>query len=140
MKKIAVVYISLTGNTEAMADIVISALKDRCSLDIFDLAVEDFTSGEGYDAIAFGCPAMGQEVLEEDTFEPAFSALESQLSGKKIALFGSYGWGDGEWMRSWADRCLADGACLVCDPVIAQEAPDDAAAAELKTLSEALLA
>ena len=140
MKKIAVVYISLTGNTGAMADVVIASLKGRCGLDVYDLGCDTFASPDGYDAIAFGCPAMGQEVLEEDTFEPAFSAIEAGLKGKPVALFGSYGWGDGEWMRSWADRCLADGACLVCDPVIAQEAPDDAAAAELKALSEALLA
>ena len=139
MKKIAVVYISLTGNTGAMADVVIASLKGRCELDVYDLGCDTFASPDGYDAIAFGCPAMGQEVLEEDTFEPAFSALESQLSGKKIALFGSYGWGDGEWMRSWADRCLADGACLVCDPVIAQEAPDDAAMAELTEAADSLL-
>lgn len=139
MKKIAVVYISLTGNTGAMADVVIASLKGRCELDVYDLGCDTFTSPDGYDAIAFGCPAMGQEVLEEDTFEPAFSAIEAGLKGKPVALFGSYGWGDGEWMRSWAQRCMDDGAVLVHDPVIAQEAPDDEACRALEALADSLL-
>ena len=80
-----------------------------------------------YDAIAFGCPSMGSEQLEESEFEPMFTACEGRLSGKSIALFGSYGWGDGEWMRSWEARCNDDGANLVCDSVICNEAPDEEA-------------
>lgn len=91
-----------------------------------------------FDAIAFGCPAMGAEALEEDEFEPMFSACESQLDGKKIALFGSYGWGDGEWMRSWEQTCRDDGAVLVCESVICNEAPDEDDLARCEALGETL--
>ena len=77
-----------------------------------------------YSAIAFGCPSMGSEQLEESEFEPMFTACEGRLSGKNIALFGSYGWGDGEWMRSWEKDCDDAEINLVCESVICQEAPD----------------
>ena len=93
---------------------------------------------DSYDAVAFGCPAMGAEVLEEDEFAPMFEACESKLKGKKIALFGSYGWGDGEWMRSWEETCKADGAVMACDPVICNDAPDDDAVSECNNLGKAL--
>ncbi|MBO5543612.1 MAG: flavodoxin, partial [Oscillospiraceae bacterium] len=89
-------------------------------------------------AIAFGCPAMGDEVLEESEFDPMFSAIEGSLSGKKIALFGSYGWGDGKWMRDWEDRCKADGAVLAADSVLANNEPDDDAIAACEALGAAL--
>lgn len=91
-----------------------------------------------YDGIAFGCPAMGAEVLEEGEFEPMFSDIEGSLSGKKIALFGSYGWGDGQWMRDWEDRCRSDGAVLVSEGVMANNAPDDEAIEACKGLGIAL--
>lgn len=97
--------------------------------------VDDFA------AIAFGCPSMGCEQLEDSEFEPMFINCEPKLNCKKIALFGSYGWGDGEWMRSWEDSCKSDGAVLVCDSVICNEAPDDEAQSACislgKTLAEA---
>ena len=93
-----------------------------------------------FDAIAFGCPAMGAEVLEEEEFQPMFDACEGKLGGKKIALFGSYGWGDGEWMRNWEERCRNAGALLACDPVIANEAPDAEAEENLRKAAEALIA
>ena len=135
--KIAVVYWSGTGNTEAMANAVAEGIKVSGSeADILNsITAEDLIS---YDAVAFGCPAMGAEELEDSEFEPMFSALEGSLNGKKIALFGSYGWGDGEWMRTWEDRCKEDGAVLVCDPVICNEAPDDDAVSACKALGEAL--
>jgi flavodoxin short chain len=95
---------------------------------------------ENYDAIAFGCPSMGAEELEEEEFAPMFEACESRLEGKKIALFGSYGWGDGEWMRNWEDTCRSDGAVLVCDSVICNDAPDEEAVAACKALGAALAA
>ena len=91
-----------------------------------------------FDAVAFGCPAMGAEQLEESEFEPMFSDLEGSLNGKKIALFGSYGWGDGEWMRTWEENCRDKGANLVCDSVICQETPDDEALSACRSLGEAL--
>ena len=137
--KIAVVYWSQTGNTEAMA----GAVKDGAAsagAEVSLLTASEFDAGKAaeFDAIAFGCPAMGAEVLEEEEFDPMFTAVEGSLSGKKIALFGSYGWGDGEWMRSWEDRCRADGANLAADSVICQDAPDDEAAAKCRALGEAL--
>ena len=137
--KIALVYFSGTGNTEAMADAVENALQGTAEVE--RIAPESFSDAVvgSYDAIAFGCPAMGQEVLEEDVFEPMFSSIENSLNGKKIILFGSYGWGDGEWMRNWEERCKADGAILAHDPVICQEAPDDAAMAELTEAADSLL-
>ena len=94
---------------------------------------------DSFDAIAFGCPAMGAEVLEEDEFQPMFDSVETNLNGKKIALFGSYGWGDGEWMRNWENTCKSDGAVLACDSVICNEAPDDDAVLSCKTLGAALV-
>lgn len=137
--KVALVYYSQTGNTEAMANIIENALNGQAECSI--IAPEAFTidNVSEYDAIAFGCPAMGVEVLEEEVFEPMFASLEASLSGKKIALFGSYGWGDGEWMRAWAERAASVGAVLVCDPVICQEAPDEETEAALTSLAASLL-
>ena len=137
--KIAVVYWSSTGNTEAMAQAVIEgARKAGASAELF--TATDFDGGkvDAFDAIAFGCPAMGAEELEDSEFAPMFESCESKLSGKKIALFGSYGWGDGEWMRTWEDTCRNDGASLVCDSVICQEAPDDDALNACRSLGESL--
>ncbi len=135
--KIAVVYWSGTGNTEAMAGAVVRGVTESGSeADLLTgISTNELAS---YDAIAFGCPAMGAEELEESEFEPMFSALEGSLNGKKIALFGSYGWGDGEWMRTWEDRCKDDGAVLVCESVICNEAPDDEAVNACKALGKAL--
>ena len=107
-------------------------------MSVFETADFDAAKVDGFDAIAFGCPAMGDEVLEEDEFEPMFSSCEAKLSGKKIGLFGSYGWGDGEWMHNWEDKCREDGALLVSDGVICQEEPDDEAVEKCKELGKAL--
>lgn len=64
---------------------------------------------DSYTAVAFGCPSMGAEQLEESEFEPMFSDCEPKLKGKRIALFGSYGWGDGQWMRDWEASCISHG-------------------------------
>ena len=106
MSKIAVVYWSGTGNTEQMANAVAEGAKEA-GAEVSTLTADQFSAAKvaEFDAIAFGCPAMGAETLEEDEFEPMFTGCESALSGKKLALFGSYGWGDGEWMRTWEDDC-----------------------------------
>ena len=139
MSKIAVVYWSGTGNTEAMAKAVLEGAKEKGAEAVL-LAPDEFDVSimESYDAIAFGCPAMGAEVLEEDEFEPMFASCESKLSGKRIALFGSYGWGDGEWMRDWEETCNEAGAVLACDSVICNETPDDEAVLSCRSLGEAL--
>ena len=139
MSKVAIVYWSGTGNTEAMAASVLEGVKEAGAEGTLLTPPEfDASMAASFDAIAFGCPAMGSEVLEEDEFEPMFSACEATLSGKKIALFGSYGWGDGEWMRNWEERCIGDGAVLACESVICNEAPDDDAQASCKALGKAL--
>ena len=139
MSKTAVVYWSGTGNTEAMAKAVLEGMQSAgAEAELF--ACGDFNASMmgAYDAIAFGCPSMGSEQLEEDEFEPMFRACEASLAGKKIGLFGSYGWGDGEWMRSWKETCEKDGAYLPCDPVICNDAPDDAACEACRALGAAL--
>ena len=139
MRKIAVVYWSGTGNTEAMASAVLEGAKEKGAEAVLFTAPEfDASMVDDYDAIAFGCPSMGAEQLEETEFEPMFSACESALKGKKIALFGSYGWGDGEWMRTWEETCLSDGAVLACESVICNEAPDEEALAGCRALGAAL--
>ncbi|MBP5580485.1 MAG: flavodoxin [Ruminococcus sp.] len=132
--KTAVIYWSGTGNTEAMA----KAVAEGANAELFE--VSDFKgSAADYDAFAFGCPAMGAEVLEEDTFEPFFTGIEGSLSGKKVLLFGSYGWGDGEWMRNWYDRTKATGAEMIGDEgFIVNEAASDDDLAKLKELAAKL--
>ena len=139
MSKIAVVYWSGTGNTESMAEAVADGAKEK-GAEVESFTAADFSADkmDEFDAVAFGCPSMGVEELEESEFLPMFEACESKLSGKKIVLFGSYGWGDGEWMRNWEETCKADGAVLACDYVICNDAPDDAATAECNSLGKAL--
>ena len=128
MSKAAVVYWSGTGNTQAMAQAVADGAEQAgAQVSLFEAA--DFNNdlvGE-YDAIAFGCPSMGCEELEDSEFQPMFDSVKDSLSGKKIALFGSYGWGDGEWMRTWQSDIEAAGIQLVADGLICNEAPDDEA-------------
>lgn len=139
MSKIAVVYWSGTGNTEEMATAVMEGAKEN-GADATMLTATEFDESmlDSFDAIAFGCPSMGSEQLEESEFEPMFVSCEPKLKGKKIALFGSYGWGDGEWMRNWEDTCKSDGAVLACDSVICNDAPDDEALENCKALGAAL--
>ena len=139
--KIAVVYWSSTGNTEAMAQAVVEGAKHAgAEAELFTTAEFDGGKMDEFDAVAFGCPAMGAEELEDGEFAPMFETCESKLSGKKIALFGSYGWGDGEWMRSWEKDCADAGVNLVCDSVICCEAPDDTALDALRAMGKTLAA
>ena len=137
MSKIAVVYWSGTGNTEAMANAVLEGVKEAgAEGELLNCGEFDATKVADYDAIAFGCPAMGDEVLEEGEFEPMFEGCVSAL--KKIALFGSYGWGDGEWMRNWEDECRNAGAVLACDSVTCNDAPDSDCESACRTLGKRL--
>ena len=119
--KTAVIYWSGTGNTEQMA----RAVAEGTGADLFK--VSEFTGKiADYDRIALGCPAMGAEELEETEFEPFFASIEGELSGKTVGLFGSYGWGDGEWVRSWVDRATGAGATVLDgEGLMANEAPSD---------------
>lgn len=139
MSKVAVVYWSGTGNTAMMAEAVADGAKAG-GAEVSVLGPSEFSAADvaSYDAIAFGCPAMGAEVLEESEFDPMFTEVEGALNGKKIGLFGSWGWGDGAWMTDWEGRCLADGAVLAADPVICQNTPDDDALTACRALGGAL--
>ena len=140
MSKIAVVYWSGTGNTESMANKVADGAK-RAGAEVSLFIASEFQANmmDQFDAIAFGCPSMGAEQLEESEFEPMFTECEAKLNGKKIALFGSYGWGDGEWMRNWEAACTGDGAVMACDSVICNEAPDADAEEACVALGKALV-
>ncbi|OPY57798.1 MAG: Flavodoxin [Pelotomaculum sp. PtaU1.Bin035] len=127
MKSIAVIYWSGTGNTKMMAEAIAEGAKNDevmvTLMEVSSASIEDLLNA---DAVALGCPAMGDEVLEESEMEPFVATIEKEgLNGKPVALFGSYGWGDGEWMIDWADRMKKAGAMLVDDGLIIQEAPDE---------------
>ena len=139
MSKVAVVYWSGTGNTQAMAEAVAAGARDKgAEVSVFFSSEFSRDKVAGFDGIAFGCPAMGAEVLEETDFDPMFTDVEGALGGKKVALFGSYGWGDGEWMREWENRCRADGVNLAADSVMANDAPNADALDECRALGAAL--
>ena len=142
MSKIAVVYWSGTGNTEAMAEAVgegIKAAGKECAVvSVSDISASDL---EGETSFALGCPAMGAEVLEEGEMEPFVEEVEKFAKGKNIALFGSYGWGSGQWLEDWCARCKEDGAVMQEEPgVMANEAPDDDAIAACNALGAKLAA
>ncbi|OUP09172.1 flavodoxin [Collinsella sp. An2] len=139
MSKVAVVYWSGTGNTEAMAEFVAEGVSEAGGeADV--IQVSDFSASnlDDYDAFAFGCPAMGSEELESDEFEPVWDEIEPELPGRKVALFGSYDWADGEWMDLWRERAEAAGI-TVGDTVIAKDYPDEVAAGACRSLGAALV-
>lgn len=139
MTKTAIVYWSGTGNTAAMAHFVAEGAKSA-GADVSVFTADEFSADKinDFDSLAFGCPSMGCEQLEESEFEPLFDSCKSSLKGKNVALFGSYGWGDGEWMRNWEERCVGDGALMACEPVICNDAPEDDTVVELNALGAAL--
>ncbi len=128
MSKVAVVFWSGTGNTEAMAKQVVEGAKGNgAEVDLFTAAEFEESLVPIYDAIAFGCPSMGVEQLEDGEFEPMFEVCLPKLAHKNIALFGSYGWGDGQWMEEWESTCSEASANLVCQSVICNDYPDEEA-------------
>ena len=128
MAQITIVYYSETGNTEAMASMVAKGV-EAAGATAKVVSVDGFDAAELKEEAAFalGCPAMGDEVLEEGTMEPFVEEVAKFAAGKKIGLFGSYGWGDGDWMRRWEEKCQNDGVALAADSVICNEEPDDEA-------------
>ena len=139
MSKVAVVYWSGTGNTEAMAKFVLKGAQSAgASAQLFSVSDFDASRVADFDGFAFGCPAMGSEELEDTEFAPVFDAVKGSLGGKKVALFGSYGWGGGDWMNAWEEDCAASGITLTCDSVICNDAPDDEAENACKALGAAL--
>ena len=139
MKKAAVIYWSGTGNTETMANAVLEGMKSAGADAVLLTASDvDVSAVGGYDAVALGCPAMGAEELEETEYAPMFASIKDKLAGKAVALFGSYGWGDGEWMRTWEQECSDAGIKLAAESVICCEAPDDEALEACKSLGKKL--
>ena len=139
---ISIVYWSQTGNTQAMAEAISEGIteagKEAKIIDVTDASLDALKTEKVF---ALGCPAMGAEVLEESEMEPFVSELEGSVGGKTIALFGSYGWGDGQWMRDWEERMKAAGAEVVTGAgVICNDAPDDEAVASCKNLGKELAA
>lgn len=139
MKKTAVIYWSGTGNTEAMAQAVLAGMQEAgadaalyTTAEVTPALFDDLTG------VAFGCPAMGAEVLEEMDFQPMWDEAKGFLGGKNVALFGSYGWGDGEWMRTWEEDCASAGIRLAVDSVTCCEAPDDEALSACQALGKKL--
>ena len=138
MSKTAIIYWSGTGNTEAMAGAIAEGAKE-VNADTAYFTVSEISADKAaeYDTLILGCPAMGAEELEESEFEPFFAELESKIDGKNVALFGSYGWGDGEWMRSWEERVILAGAKLVGgEGLMANEAPDEDALEKCRKLGK----
>ena len=121
-----IVYWSGTGNTEKMADLIkegiIDAGKNAETVVVSDVNVDELLKEE---VIILGCSAMGDEVLEESEFEPFIDEISTKVSGKKVALFGSYGWGDGKWMRDFEERMIGYGCTIIDTPLIIQNEPDD---------------
>lgn len=139
MSEIIVAYWSGTGNTGAMAEYVAQGIREG-GKEAKIVNVENFSADELKDCSVFalGCPSMGVEVLEEGYMEPFMCDVDGFAAGKKIGLFGSYGWGDGEWMRSWEEKCQNDGVALAIDSVICNEDPDDEAQAACIELGKAI--
>ena len=119
MAKVAVVYWSGTGNTEAMKDLVVKGITEAGGeADEFMPWDFDESKVDEYENFAFGCPAMGDEELETEDFQPMWDAIKGKLSGKKVAIFGSYNWNNGEWIQDWGADVANLGAELVCDPCL----------------------
>ena len=137
---VSVVYWSGTGNTQAMAEAVAEGIREGgAEAVLLEVGNADAAALAGENAFALGCPSMGAEQLEESEMEPFVEALEPLVSGKRILLFGSYGWGDGEWMRDWAERMKNAGAALIREEgLIANEAPDDEALEECRAAGKGL--
>lgn len=136
MSKVAIVFWSATGNTETMANCIAEGAGAAAT--IVPCGEMNAAKLGEYDVVAFGCPAMGAEQLEESEFEPMYQDLRGSLSGKPVGLFGSYGWGDGEWIRTWAEDAEAAGARLVVEPVMANGSPDGDAETACAALGAAL--
>jgi flavodoxin short chain len=139
MKEIVVIYWSGTGNTEMMAEAIGEGAKSGDAnvkvVGVDKASVEDVTNAE---VIALGCPSMGDEELEESEMEPFVDSIKDAVKGKKVALFGSYGWGSGEWMEDWQERMKGYGAELVGDGLIINETPDEDGLETCKDLGKKL--
>ncbi len=132
--KINIIYWSGTGNTQMMAEAAAAGAEGAgAQVEVIPVSAADEKSVEA-DAVLLGCPAMGAESLEDSEFEPWYSSVKDKLAGKKVGLFGSYDWGDGEWMRTWQEDVEGVGANMIEDGLIANNTPDDEALAKCREL------
>lgn len=139
MKKIAVIYWSGTGNTKAMAEAVAQGAKaENCEVELLSVEEATLEQAAQADALALGCPSMGAEVLEEAEMEPFVTLLEDKVKDKPMVLFGSYGWGNGEWMEDWENRMSSAGAKLLDKGLIVQNTPDEEHLAACASLGKQL--
>ena len=139
MKKIAVIYYSRTGNTEMMAEALAEgAGGEGAEVDLMEASRMGRKTAEGYDAFAFGCPAMGAEQLEEVEFLPVWKKHSSLVQGKPLALFGSCGWSDGTWLRNWEEEARALGALVCAPPLAVREEPGEEELEACRDLGRAL--
>lgn len=137
MEQIAIIYWSQTGNTKAMAEAIKEGVETVTPAALYQVSEISPAEAANFEKLLLGCPAMGDEVLEEDEFEPFFIDLEKSISGKKVALFGSYDWGDGEWMRNWVERTVEAGAAVYQNEgLIIHEEPDADGVAECQAFGK----
>ena len=139
MNKIAVVYWTGTGNTEVMANEVAAGAREAgAEVSVFNTSAFNVDSASEYDKFALGCPAMGAEELEDSEFQPMYDQLKTLISGKKVVLFGSYGWGGGEWMNPWKEDAANAGLVLADNPLAIENAPDGDGVAKCRELGKVL--
>lgn len=139
MSKINVIFWSGTGNTERMAEAILKGAKlEGAEANLIPVSAASVDDVKDVDKVAFGCPAMGSEELEDSEMRPFMDMVNPLLSGKKVALFGSYEWAEGEWMKTWQEEVEATGANLVADGLIAYDSPDDDAIEECESLGKEL--
>ncbi|MDO5733602.1 MAG: flavodoxin [Eubacteriales bacterium] len=137
---IGIIYWSGTGNTEQMANVIAEAAQAKGGdVKVMEVSEFDPADAEKYEVLAFGCPAMGDEVLEEDEFQPMWDEVKTKLEGKKAALFGSYSWADGEWMEKWDAEAKELGINLVAESLPVYEAPEGESEDKCKAFGEALV-
>ena len=135
MSKVAVIYWSSTGNTEAMAEAVKEGA-EAAGAQVDLLTCDQVGSVSAYDGVALGCPAMGDEELDQDEFQPMWDSIKDSLAGKKVVLFGSYDWGEGDWMRSWEEDAADAGITLAAEGLIVNNTPDDEGLAQCRDLGK----
>ena len=139
MNKIAVIYWTGTGNTEVMAnEVVAGASAAGAEVTLFNTSDFNVDKAQEFEKFALGCPAMGAEELEDSEFQPLYDQLKAQISGKKVVLFGSYGWGGGEWMNPWKEDAANAGLVLADEPLAIEGAPDDAGKEKCRELGQVL--
>lgn len=134
--KINIIFWSGTGNTESMAEAIFEGSKKGGNSKILSVDKATIEDVKEADILFLGCPSMGVEELEESEMEPFMESISNDIDGKKIVLFGSYGWGDGEWMQNWEERIKKCGGSIVEDSIICNEAPEEEHLKQLSTLGE----